>query len=103
MPEKTTQRKVAKAKREGKSASTQASAFVEEEMRHLHEGKTNAQSPQQAIAIGLSKARRSGVELAPPAKEKATPETRKKAAQDLTKGRGVKSKSTTKRSSTHQL
>jgi len=73
--------------REGKSPSTQAGEFVREEIHHIREGKHGAQSPQQAIAIGLSKARRAGVKLSPP---KGSPEVRKKAAQDATAGRKTK-------------
>ena len=67
MPEKSTQARAAKDKREGKSASTQAGEFVREEIHHVREGKHGARSTKQAIAIGLSKARRAGVKLpAPP-------------------------------------
>jgi hypothetical protein len=63
MPEKKTIRKAQKAKRQGKSSSTQAGAFVEEEMEHIREGKHGAKNARQAIAIGLSKARASGVDI----------------------------------------
>jgi hypothetical protein len=96
MPEKKTVEQARKAKREGKAPSTQAGAFVREEMDHIREGKHGAKSPQQAIAIGLSKARRSGVDLKPPKKGKASAATRKKAARDYEKGH---SKSTSKRTS----
>lgn len=66
MPEAQTMRRVRKDRQEGKSASTQAGEFVREEIRHIREGKHGARSTKQAIAIGLSKARRSGVKLAPP-------------------------------------
>jgi len=68
MPEKRTLDKARKAKREGKAPSTQAGAFVEEEIEHIREGKHGARSAKQAIAIGLSKARRAGVKLPPPPK-----------------------------------
>jgi hypothetical protein len=68
MPEKQTIEKARKAKREGKAPSTQAGAFVEEEIEHIREGKHGARSTKQAIAIGLSKARRAGVKLPPPPK-----------------------------------
>ena len=68
MPEKKTLAKARKAKREGKAPSTQAGAFVEEEIEHISEGKHGARSAKQAIAIGLSKARRAGVDLPPPPK-----------------------------------
>ena len=66
MPEKATIERAKKDKREGKSASTQAGEFVREEMHHIREGKHGARSAKQAIAIGLSKARRAGVDLKPP-------------------------------------
>lgn len=86
MPEKKTLERARKAKREGKAPTTQASEFVREEMEHIREGKHGARSPQQAIAIGLSKARRAGVPLPPPKKGAASEETRKKAERDLEKG-----------------
>ena len=82
MPSKTTLDRAREDKREGKSPSTQAGEFVREEMDHIREGKHGARSPQQAIAIGLSKARRAGVELPPPKKGKTSEATRKKAEQD---------------------
>lgn len=63
MPEKATIERARRAKRQGKSASTQAGEFVREEMHHIREGKHGAKSAKQAVAIGLSKARRSGVKL----------------------------------------
>jgi len=63
MPEKRTLERARKAKREGKSPSTQAGEFVREEIEHVREGKHGARSTKQAIAIGLSKARRAGVRL----------------------------------------
>jgi hypothetical protein len=63
MPEKATVRRARRDKREGKSASTQAGEFVREEIHHVREGKHGARSAKQAIAIGLSKARRAGVKL----------------------------------------
>ena len=66
MPEKETLERAREDAREGKSPSTQAGEFVREEIHHIREGKHGARSPQQAIAIGLSKARRAGVKLAPP-------------------------------------
>jgi len=66
MPEKETLRRANEDKREGKSASTQAGEFVREEFHHVRDGKHGVQSPQQAIAIGLSKARKAGVRLAAP-------------------------------------
>ena len=63
MPEKETMRRARKDKRAGKSTSTQAGEFVREEMHHIRGGKHGARSTKQAIAIGLSKARRAGVKL----------------------------------------
>jgi len=82
MPEKDAVKRAKKLKREGKSPSTQASEFVREEMHAYKEGK-GPKSPRQAIAIGLSKARRAGVDLEPP---KDRPELRKKAERDLEVG-----------------
>src|SRR5438034_3654284 len=72
MPEKETMRRARADKRAGKSASTQAGEFVREEMHHVREGKHGARSTKQAIAIGLSKARRSGVKLGAPPKGTAS-------------------------------
>ena len=72
--------------REGKSPSTQAGEFVREEMHHVREGKHGARSPQQAIAIGLSKARRAGVKLGPPKSATVSPKVREQAERDTKKG-----------------
>ena len=72
--------------REGKSASTQAGEFVREEMHHIREGKHGAASTKQAIAIGLSKARRAGVKLQPPRNGKASAQATKQANRDYEKG-----------------
>lgn len=88
MPEKETLERAERDKREGKAPSTQAGEFVKEEMDHVREGKHGARSPQQAIAIGLSKARRAGVKLPPPKKGRASERTRKQAARDTAKGAG---------------
>ena len=87
MPEKETLERAEQDKEEGKSPSTQAGEFVREEMHHIREGKHGARSPRQAIAIGLSKARRAGVRLAAPKRGKASARTRKKAQQDLRKAK----------------
>jgi len=87
MPEQETLRRAREDEREGKSPSTQAGEFVREEMHHIREGKHGARSPQQAIAIGLSKARRAGVKLRPPARGKAKERTRMQARRDYAKGR----------------
>jgi hypothetical protein len=86
MPEKETIERAREDEREGKSPSTQAGEFVREELRHIREGKHGARSPRQAIAIGLSKARRAGVKLAAPKKGKASAATRKKAEREYEKG-----------------
>jgi hypothetical protein len=78
MPEKETVERARRDKAEGKAPSTQAGEFVHEEIEHVREGKHGARSTKQAIAIGLSKARRAGVKLPPPKKGKAR--TRKSAA-----------------------
>lgn len=73
MPEKATVERARKAKRAGRAPTTQAGPFVREEVHHVREGKHGARSAKQAIAIGLSKARRAGVKLpSPPATAKAT-------------------------------
>ena len=81
MPEKKTVAEARKAKRQGKSPSTQAGAFVHEEIEHIREGKHGARSAKQAIAIGLSKARRAGVKLPPPPKS-ASKRTKEGAKRD---------------------
>jgi len=86
MPEKETLERAREDAREGKSPSTQAGEFVREEMHHVREGKHGAASPQQAIAIGLSKARRAGVKLQPPSRGKASASTTEKAERDYRKG-----------------
>jgi hypothetical protein len=85
MPEKETMERARRDKREGKAPTTQAGEFVREEIHHVREGKHGARSAKQAIAIGLSKARRAGVDLPPP-KTGASAETKKQAARDTAKG-----------------
>ena len=87
MPERETIQRAREDRREGKSASTQAGEFVKEEMDHVREGKHGARSTKQAIAIGLSKARRAGVDLPPPEKGSVPERTRKRAARDRAKGK----------------
>lgn len=89
MPEKQTVEAARQDEREGKSPSTQAGEFVREEIHHVREGKHGARSPKQAIAIGLSKARRAGVKLAPPKEGKASFTTRQKAERDLREGQAA--------------
>src|SRR6266513_3487992 len=85
MPEEDVVHRARRDAREGKSPSTQAGEFVREEMHHIREGKHGARSPQQEIAIGLSKARRAGVKLPPPKRGKAR--TKRQAERDLAKAR----------------
>ena len=66
MPEKRTLERARQARREGKRPTTQAGEFIREEVHHIRGGKHGARSTKQAIAIGLSKARRAGVKLGPP-------------------------------------
>jgi hypothetical protein len=87
MPEKQTIENAKTKKREGKSPSSQAGEFVREEMHHIREGKHGARSPEQAIAIGLSKARRAGVNLQAPKKGKTSEATRNSAQSALKAGR----------------
>lgn len=87
MPEKETLKRAQRDKKEGKAPSTQAGEFVREEMEHVREGKHGAASAKQAIAIGLSKARRAGVKLPPPEKGTTSKRTRKQAKRDLKKGK----------------
>jgi hypothetical protein len=97
MPEKETLERAEEDKREGKAPSTQAGEFVREEIEHIREGKHGARSTKQAIAIGLSKARRAGVKL--PAKKGTSKKTRKQAERDITKGKSTgKTKKSAKRS-----
>jgi hypothetical protein len=83
MPEQETIERAREDAREGKSPSTQAGEFVREEMEHIREGKHGARSAKQAIAIGLSKARRAGVKLSPP--KRGSARTKKRAARDSRK------------------
>jgi hypothetical protein len=92
MPERKTLERARKAKRQGKSPSTQASEFVHEEIEHVREGKHGARSTKQAIAIGLSKARRAGVKLKPPRRGQASAATRKSAARDYRAGQQHRTK-----------
>jgi hypothetical protein len=98
MPWKTTVKKARQAKREGKAPTTQAGEFVHEEIEEIRRGKHGARSAQQAIAIGLSKARRAGVKLPPPAKGRTSEATRTKAKRDLEKAKTGTTKPSAKRS-----
>ena len=100
MPEKETMRRARRDARQGKAPSTQAGEFVREEIHHVREGKHGARSTKQAIAIGLSKARRAGVKLKPPKKGTASAATRRRATRDYAKGQqhGRRTRTSTRRS-----
>ena len=87
MPEKKTIERAKQAKRQGKAPTTQAGEFVREEMHHIRAGKHGARSTKQAIAIGLSKARRAGDDLPPPKKGKTSEKTRRSAERAYQAGR----------------
>src|SRR5207237_903738 len=87
MPEKETIRRARRDKRQGKAPSTQAGEFVREEIEHVREGKHGARSTKQAIAIGLSKARRAGVKLGTPKNASAST---KRSAKSASRRRGKK-------------
>lgn len=96
MPEKETVERAERDKLEGKSPSTQAGEFVREEMHHIRERKHGARSTKQAIAIGLSKARRAGVKLLAPKKGKTSAKTRRSAELALKHGRSRRKPSATR-------
>src|SRR5690242_18111357 len=99
MPERKTLERARRDKRQGKAASTQAGEFVREEMHHIREGKHGARSTKQAIAIGLSKARRAGVRLRTPKKGTTSERTRKAAARASREGQSGRKKKTSARRS----
>jgi hypothetical protein len=103
MPEKQTVERARKAKRKGKAASTQAGEFVREEMHHIREGRHGARSTKQAIAIGLSKARRAGVSLPPPEKGTVSEKTRRNAKHAYQAGQRHKPKASPRRSNATEL
>jgi hypothetical protein len=92
MPKRATIERAKKAKREGKSPTTQAGEFIREVIHDIRQGKHGARSAKQAIAIGLSKARRAGVDLPPPKKGKTSERTRKSAERAYARGHGAPSK-----------
>ena len=98
MPEKEVIERARRDAQEGKAPSTQAGEFVREEFEHVRQGKHGARSPQQAIAIGLSKARRAGVKLPPPKQGQTSGKTRRQAARDLSAGRSKTKTTSLKRS-----
>jgi hypothetical protein len=96
MPERETMERAERDKREGKSPWTQAGEFVRREMHHVREGKHGARSTKQAIAIGLSKARRAGVKLKPPRQGTAPARTRRSARHALERSLSRKKPSPTR-------
>src|SRR5437763_11530998 len=88
MPDKRTIERARKDKRAGKAPTTQAGEFVREEVHKIRRGEHGARSPEQAIAIGLSEARRAGVDLPPPPKDKVSERTRKSAERAYEAGQG---------------
>jgi len=86
MPEKNTTRKAQRDRRQGKSPSTQAGEFVHEEIKNIRKGNHGARNAKQAIAIGLSKARRAGVNLKPPKEGTTSEKTRRSAESAYRKG-----------------
>ena len=97
MPQKRVIERARKDAREGKAPTTQAGEFVREEMKHAKEGRHSKGNPKQAIAIGLSMARRAGVKVKPPKKGKASAATRKKAERDYATGQSRSRKAATKK------
>src|SRR5438132_5820639 len=98
MPEKETVERAKRDKRQGKAPTTQAGEFVREEIHHVREGKHGARSAKQAVAIGLSKARRAGVELPPPEKGTTSERTRRSAQQAIRRSRSRTKPSTSRAS-----
>jgi hypothetical protein len=90
MPEKRTIERARRDRRQGKAPSTQAGEFVREEIDKIRKGEHGARSPEQAIAIGLSKARRAGVDLKPPKKGQAKRRTRRSAKYAYEAGQGLR-------------
>src|ERR671915_521983 len=103
MPEKQTLERAKQAKRRGKApTTTQSGEFVREEMHHVRKGKHGARSAKQAIAIGLSKARRAGVNLPPPKRGKVSEKTRRSAERAYHLGQRGKTKTSRRRSQARQ-
>jgi hypothetical protein len=98
MPEPETIKRAERDKEQGKSPSTQAGEFVREEIHHVREGKHGARSVQQAIAIGLSKARRAGVKLGAPRRGRVSNRVRRQAKRDLARGRAKRGRTSETRS-----
>src|ERR1051326_352556 len=102
MPEKETLRRARRDRRQGRAPTTQAGEFVREEIHHVREGKHGARSTKQAIAIGLSKARRAGVKLRAPKKGQASARTRRSAESALKSGRSRRKPSSTRSRATRR-
>jgi hypothetical protein len=102
MPEKQTVKRSQRAKREGKAPSTQAGEFVREEIHHVREGKHGARSTKQAIAIGLSKARRAGGHACSAEEGQSSESTRRNAERDYQASHKKKSPSSGRRSKARQ-
>jgi hypothetical protein len=98
MPEKKTLERAERDKRQGKAPTTQAGEFVREEVEHIREGKHGARSTEQAIAIGLSKARRAGVDLPPPKKGTVPEKTRQSAKRAYKAGKKSNKRTSSTRS-----
>jgi hypothetical protein len=99
MPERDDEEALGRARedeQEGKAPSTQAGEFVREEFEHVREGKHGARSPQQAIAIGLSKARRAGIKLPAPKRGRTSARTRSQALRDLRRSKSSRRTSRTR-------
>lgn len=103
MPEKATLKKARADKRAGKAPTTQAGEFVHEEIEHVREGKHGARSTKQAIAIGLSKARRAGVKLPPPPSSAKESTRRSAASASSASGRGHKTSAKRSRATSRML
>jgi hypothetical protein len=90
MPERRVVQKAKMDLRQGKRPTTAAGQFVREEIEHVRKGKHGARSSKQAIAIGLSKARRAGVPLSPPSRGSTSERTRRSAKRDYETGQGLR-------------
>ncbi|WP_374076043.1 DUF6496 domain-containing protein [Bdellovibrio bacteriovorus] len=84
MPEKAVVERARQKAREGKSPSTQAGEFVKATIDKIRAGVHGARNVKQAIAIGLSEARKAGVKLPPqPGKKaKAAKKTRRRPSSE---------------------
>lgn len=103
MPDRKTLQRARRDRREGKAASTQAGEFVREEIHHIREGKHGAASTKQAIAIGLSKARRAGVRLPPPPGASPEPSARAPQLENHGSARPTRASATRSRATTRAL